>query len=150
MILGNRAVEVLQACQRVPEQNLGVDVLRIEGDRPGRAILGVLELVRADLDLAGGQLRVDVIGQQIGGANVLAVSAADIRHPQVGVGQLFAYVAAFGIDLLGETQLDHRLGQLRMGQIVVSLAKMVVGRLAARDREPETRHNRRTQHELAS
>ena len=72
-------VEILQAGERVGEQELRLDVLPIQRECVVGARLGVFELVRIEEELARLDLRLDVLRQEIGGPHVLR--AARLASP---------------------------------------------------------------------
>ena len=86
----DRSVQILQAGQRVGEQDLCVDVLPVERECVVCTRLGVLELLRQEQELSSLDLRLDVLREQICGSHVLARRPPRVSALNVGLRQLVA------------------------------------------------------------
>ena len=80
------SVHIFEPGQRIAEQELSVDVLAVERERLVGTCLGILELLGVQQEAAGLQLRLDILGHEIRGADVLTPRARPIpvEHERFG------------------------------------------------------------------
>src|SRR5688572_29421574 len=99
----------------------------------------VFELTGGKQHVARFDLHIEVVGQQVGGADDLTVRAIEVVHLQVGFRQAVSRVPELWIELDGAAVLDRRLGVLGLLEEGVCARDGLVGGLArilrAADRE---------------
>ena len=136
LVVGERAVNVFHARQGVPQQNLTVDALGIDGERLFRARLRILELAGQQEDIARLDLGDRIVRKQIRGSDVLPRRSAQVAGTGQRIGELQPRVAALRVLLNGLAIFDDRLWEFGLFDIRVRVAEVFLrARLTARRSE---------------
>ena len=139
--LTDRTVHVLEAGERVSENQLGLHVGGLPVDEGLNTRACVLELTVDDQDRGRLDLRVVVLREQVGRAHVLPVGSLRIARAHVRVGKLQARLAKLLVLLDGVTQLDD--GLLEFFFLEKLLAVLEVGLLLRAGIRARDQHRRR-------
>ena len=120
--LRDRRVKVAEAGHGVPLGNQRIHVLGVDRQRLVGTGGRVGKLPRQHEDVRGFQLCVDIIGQQVGGANIFTVGAVHVVETFVRFGELESGLAKSRILLDRVAVFDHRLLVFLLGGIFVAAA----------------------------
>ncbi|MFN7985587.1 MAG: hypothetical protein U0Q11_27410 [Vicinamibacterales bacterium] len=107
------------------------------------ARLRVCELAEQQQVADGFRLNIDLVGQQIGGAQVLATGVLEVSGLHVDVSELLARLAELRILLNRVAVLDDRLAVFLVGHVLIAalheraLGGLWVGRASTRDERRE-------------
>ena len=148
LVFRDRAVEVLQASERIASEDLCPGVLRVTFQSLVGARLRILEAARDEQPLSRLDLRVGVVGQKIRGPDVLLDRVICIVGAHIGIGKLQVRVAKLGVNLQRAPEFDDRLRDLALLEVCAPLLDVFLGSVflaaAATDGTDQPYHQERT------
>ncbi len=121
----DRAVEVLQTGERVAERDGCAKFVRIAVQHLLRPVLGVREPTAQEEQVRGLQLRLDVLGHQVGSANGFRERARAVAEADVRAGELEARLAEVIVFLDGVPVLDDGVRVLVLRHIRVGAREVL-------------------------
>ena len=121
----DRIVHVAQSRERVPEQHQRLHVLRIALQRRPRPCFRVLEAAADQEKIAGLDLKLVVLGEEVSCPHVLRQRIAYVVVRRVGVGELPPGQAELGIDLNRAAVFQDRFIMFPASQIRIPGTDMV-------------------------
>ena len=123
---GNRGVQVLQAGERIRQENLRLYIPRRDGERLFRTNLGVVKASAEEQHAARSDLYVRSIEQYVGRPHEFLGRLRTLASLHVGVGELQAQLAVLWVDLQRISEFESGLRHLALGEVAIAALDIAI------------------------